>query len=384
MQDKLTMVETIGGHSSFVYEELLRMNTSTQAVLLKRGATPGRYRGSDGSVILDKTRRPLVIPFESGNPVWFLLVLYHLATAKFVVIDNYIGLLGAVKFKPGVQCVQLWHAVGGFKKTGLYDKTTINRSQRAKRRFRRVYNQFQRLAIGSEALAKIHMDAFGLPEERMLRTGIPRTDLFYDEKLKETIVEKLTNDNPALQYKRVLLYAPTYRDGEENEFHFHLDFDRMRRTLGEEYIVLLRLHPAVKTTVDFETQYPGFVYDYSSYPNMNELLLIADCLITDYSSVICEYALLDRPMIFYLYDLDEYLETRGLWEGYESLVPGPVVYTTSELIDVIIQWDFDSPQIQRFSDMWNTYSKGSSSRRLLEFMMDVREKKRQTVQSSSQ
>lgn len=366
LQDKVVLIETIGGHSAYLYRTMKAMQNPFRLVLLTSGKSR-KFRDVEGN-FLKGNGAPTVVPFTSGNPVFFLLSLYHVATARSVLVDNYVGLLAGVTFRPGVECIQLWHAVGGFKRTGLGDKTITHRSSRARSRFQRVYNQFHKLAVGSEGLAKIHMDAFGLPYERMLKTGVPRTDLFFDMGLMSHIKETLLRNNPGLKGKRVLLYAPTYRDGETKGAKLQLDLSQLQSQVGQDSVILLRLHPAVTSEINYEALYPGFVFDYSSYPVMNDLLLVADCLITDYSSVICEYALLGKPMVFFLYDLEEFLEKRGLWDGYESLVPGPVVYTMSELIGVIRDWKFDFAKIRQFARMWNTYSNGESSRHLLEYL----------------
>jgi teichoic acid glycerol-phosphate primase len=371
LRNKVVLIDTIGQQCTFIIDEMMQARPGLPLVLLKRGGRNGQYRNSAGEWV----DGPTVIPFESKNPIYFFRCVYHIATSRFILIDNYHAFLSVIRFKPGVECIQLWHAVGGFKRTGLKDHNTDDRSDSAKRRFTEVYRQFSKLPVGSDALAKIHVDAFGLPEDRMLPIGVPRTDLFFDTGKQQKVMARLRAENPALRDKKVLLYAPTYREGEIEQFRLHLDLDAMQREFGKDHILLLRLHPAIRQHEDFEGMYPGFVYDYSSYPGINELLLVTDCLITDYSSVICDYALLRRPMVFYLYDLDDYLNERGLWEGYESMMPGPVVYTMPELVRVLKTGDIDLDKVAAFADIWHTYSTGQSSRNLVAYMLDKMERR---------
>ncbi|MED4494975.1 CDP-glycerol glycerophosphotransferase family protein [Heyndrickxia coagulans] len=98
-------------------------------------------------------------------------------------------------------------------------------------------------------------------------------------------------------------------------------------------------------------------------------------MITDYSSVPFEFSLLGRPMIFYPYDLESYQATRGLWEPYDQLVPGPIACTTAEIIDLIKTGSFDAGSIEAFSRTWNTYSAGHSSRDLVQYLREQDEKK---------
>lgn len=376
LRDRTIMIETIGQQGPFVIDAWLEERPNWPIVVLKRGG-PRAQRAAHSSIHASAqppahagTTQPKVIPYPSRSPIDFLQSMYYIATSRYILIDNYHAFLAVVKFKPGVTCVQLWHASGGFKRTGLKDQRTDARSLRAQRRFRRVYDQYDILPVGSDALAQIHMDAFGLSESRMIPLGVPRTDLFFDEDKQARVRAQLYAENPSLAHKKVLLYAPTYRDNELEHFQMQLDLDKLRHALGDDYVLMLRLHPAIRQHEDYAQKYPGFVYDYSSYPGVNELLLVTDILITDYSSVICEYALLGRPMIFYLYDLDTYVRDRGLWEGYEQRIPGPVVKTTEELIDVVQSGSFQLEKVAPFADLWHRHSTGQSSRQLVRYLLD--------------
>ena len=134
------------------------------------------------------------------------------------------------------------------------------------------------------------------------------------------------------------------------------------------YLLLIRMHPAVKMSVN-ESQFDG-VIDVSGYPNMNELLVVTDYLITDYSSLPYEFALLKRPQIFYPYDLAEYEQESGFWGAYEEVVPGPVVHSTEEIIELIGGDDFDLERVAAFSELWNAYSKGKSAQALISYLKE--------------
>jgi CDP-glycerol glycerophosphotransferase (TagB/SpsB family) len=362
LQDKLTFIDTFGDNCEFVYDELRQRDDHKKVVFLRKARR--RLRVPAGAK---------VIGFETGNPLDMVRSIYHIATSRFIVIDNYYGFLAAVRFKPGVECIQLWHAAGALKKFGLCDQSVAERSARARRRFLRVYRQFHKVVVGSDALAELFTQAFGLSPDRVLRTGVPRTDLFYDKERQAEILARLRADNPALVGKKVILYAPTFRDHELNNFRLHLDLDRLERELGQDHVLILRLHPAIRGRLQDLSAYRGFVFDYSDYPNVNELLLLADYLITDYSSIPYEYALLGRPMIFYPYDLSTYQEERGLWADYESMVPGPVVFSTAEIVRVIREGAFDLARVQQFAATWNQYSQGQSSRNLVQYLLNGEE-----------
>ncbi|MGG2971697.1 CDP-glycerol glycerophosphotransferase family protein [Geobacillus stearothermophilus] len=361
LQEKITFVVSFGDNSLYVYEALQKKSPGMPVVFLRKKTCP--YTFSDVSA--------KVYEFESVRFWHTLCGIYHLATSKYVIVDNYYGFLAAAPFRPEVECIQLWHAAGAFKTFGLRDASVEHRSLRAKKRFLQVYRQFHKVVVGSEAMAHLFMQAFQLPEKAILRTGVPRTDFFYDVAKHQSIKEKLYRENPLLRDKKVILYAPTYRDDELETFDLQLDLERMYNELAPlGYVLLLKLHPAVKRRLDYDRQrYANFLFDYSDYRDVNELLLVTDWLISDYSSIPFEFCLLQKPMIFYMYDIESYRRKRGLWAGWEEKLPGPILFTTEQIIDYIRQGNVDFDAIRSFAEKWNRYSKGRSSENLVDYLV---------------
>lgn len=306
----------------------------------------------------------LVRGFESGNLLDWFAGIYHLATAKQIFIDNYFGFLAACHFKEDVQCIQLWHANGAIKQFGLLDPSNARRAKRAMERFQLVYDHFTQVAVSSEKMADIFAQCFGLDKHRMLRYGVPRTDYFFDRAEQDASLEILRETFPVIRDKKVILYAPTFRDQELDAPAIALDMEKMYEHFRHEYVIFLRLHPAVNHT--YENKYPGFVYNVSNGFSVNELLTAADLLITDYSSIPFEYALLQRPMIFFAYDLEAYSVSRGFTENYEDLVPGPIARSTDDVIDILKTGYFDMERIRRFANEWNEYAHGESAASMVE------------------
>ncbi len=258
-----------------------------------------------------------IVPFQLKKPKHFLHSIYHLATCEKVFVDNYFGFLAATDFKENVECIQLWHASGAVKRFGLADPSIEHRTQKANERFRKVYQRFDKVVVGSDKMAEIFKKSFNLTEDNILKTGIPRTDFFYEDHVE--IEEKLKKKYPELKNKKVILYAPTFRDHQLTNPDIQLDLNQMYEALHEDYVLLLKLHPAVNT--NFANPYPDFIIDVSSKEKINQLLLITDLLITDYSSIPYEFSLLNKPMIFYSFDLEEYARARGFWEDYHTMTP---------------------------------------------------------------
>lgn len=362
IKDKVTFIVSFGDNVQYVYEEIRRRNVRCDVVFLCKGKNINQFLKYEDTKALS---------IDSKNPIDFFQSFYHLATSRYILVDDYYGFLEATEFKEGVTCIQLWHATGAIKKFGLEDVSVKTCSEKSKQRFLKVYSRFHKVVVGSDIMANHFMDAFNLKGENILRTGIPRTDFFYDSALKERVFHQLEQENSLLWNKKVILYAPTYRDHELDSFKLQLNLDKMKEQLGENYIVVLRLHPAIKKDIDYSKKYPGFVLDYSSSRyDINELLLISDYLITDYSSVLYEYALLKKPIILFAYDLEDYAANRGLWNQYEHAVPGPVVQSTEEIIQLIQDDQFDMKVIEEFSQKWHKYSKGNSSANLISYLFD--------------
>ncbi|WP_071460848.1 CDP-glycerol glycerophosphotransferase family protein [Bacillus massilinigeriensis] len=360
-KDKIVFVVSFTENSSYIYKEMKRQEISCRTVFLATNKMHPYF---------SKHKDATTYKFEPSNFKDFILSSYHLATAKIIFVDNYFGFLATCSFKKEVECIQLWHANGALKKFGLEDASVPSRTKIAQKRFKKVYSKFDKVIVGSEEMAEIFKKAFGINESKILRTGIPRTDLFYDTKRHQHVKNKYLLNNPEFRNKKVILYAPTFRDTSIHSFQMPLNLDMMKDVLGQEYILILKLHPAIKQGVKIKETLKDFVYDFSDCKNINELFFISDLLITDYSSIPFEYCILNKPMIFFPYDLKDYSKTRGFWEDYESFVPGPVVYTTSQLVNVICKITLNSSRCEEFNKKWNRYSTGNSSNNIVKYIQN--------------
>ena len=205
-------------------------------------------------------------------------------------------------------------------------------------------------------------------EHKIIEEGYPRNDrlISFAAEECEAIRKQLGVDD-----KKVILYAPTWRDnqhtsGQGYTYKTEVDFDRLQKELGEEYVILFRAHYLVANSFDF-ARYGGFVRDVSSYGDINDLYIASDLLVTDYSSVFFDYANLERPIIFYMYDLEQYAnEMRGFYLSLDEL-PGPVVKDEDALIAEIKaadKWTADE-KYRCFKERFNPYEDGNSSERVL-------------------
>ncbi|WP_437829502.1 CDP-glycerol glycerophosphotransferase family protein [Niallia taxi] len=351
-QKKIVFCVSFPENTLDINEKLIKTAVNSRSIFL---ATTTQTKK-----LLEENQIGEVLDFTPRKPLHFLTGIRHLATAKIVVLDNYFGFLSSIRFKPNVKVLQIWHAAGAIKTFGLKDSSIQSRTSKANQRFKAVYSQFQYVITGSHEMDTIFHEAFSIQEQQIIHTGIPRTDIFLDEARKNETIKKIYKEYPQFENKRIVLYAPTFRGGNNGMTNAQLDLPLLKKKLSDDTIMLIRLHPSIKEKADIP-EMDGIVYDVSQYPYINDLLLITDLLITDYSSIPFEYSFMRRPMVFFPYDLESYAKDRGFWTDYENLVPGPVAYTTEELAVILEKDSYDLERVETFHKRWNEYSTGKAS-----------------------
>jgi CDP-glycerol glycerophosphotransferase len=257
-----------------------------------------------------------------------------LATARYVVSNDHFP--DWFLRRDDQVCLQTWHGTP-LKRLGL----DVSEMRKAIRRFQRRWDQqvgnWQYVLSPNEFTTPILQRAYAIRGE-MLETGYPRSDVLVRPDLDEAS-RAMRRKLGVPEHARTVLYAPTYRDhvvdgNGRYRLDLHLDLDRLRAAVGPETVILFRKHHYVADAVPAGPD--GFVRDVSSYPDGTELLLAADVLVTDYSSIMFDFANTGRPMLFFTYDLDSYQdEIRGFYLDYIETVPGPMLRTTDEVADAL-------------------------------------------------
>jgi len=278
---------------------------------------------------------------------------YYLATSRVFIVDDYFFPIYVIHPRPGTTIIQTWHACGAFKKVGysLLDKS-FGADEELTRRVR-IHSNYDVCLVASKSSAPHYAEAFGQPLERFeSRFGIPRTDVFFGEEQLARTREAVRRRYGLLDGRRVILYAPTFRGDTIASARAtdDLDLELLHETLGEDHVVLVRLHPFIRSRTVIGPSLAGFAIDVSDHPDINELMLVSDVLVTDYSSAIFEYALLGRPMAFFAPDYEAYERERGFYFDYRTGVPGPIFETTADLAAYLRAGIFDLGRVERFRD----------------------------------
>jgi len=287
---------------------------------------------------------------------------YYLARGKYFVENA--NFPDAYVKRPTQIEVQTLH--GTFlKKMGLDDFSAFDTEAKKQALLRRA-SRWDYLVSPSEYMTEISRRVFRYKKE-MLETGFPRNDILYTHNHSESI-DALKDKFGLPKDKKILLYAPTFRS--RGDFKVELDLDQLAEALSDEYIVLMRLHYFVAKSLDI-SKYGDFVRNVSSYPDIQELYLVADVLMTDYSSVMFDYTNLKRSMIFFAYDLEVYRDIlRGMYLDYEKEIPGPIVRTTVEIADLLLNLDElqekYAEKIEAFYQIHCMYGRGDSTQQVYE------------------
>lgn len=299
---------------------------------------------------------------------FFIGKAYHLATAATIFLDNEFMPMAYTPINPRAKVVQLWHGTGTIKKFGL-DSDTGGIAKLAQKANQRLTH----LIVSSERTKKQYAGAFGVSLERIHVLGMPRTDLILNQDRIQQMKHRFYEQYPVLKGKRCTLYAPTFRDEQVDQPVFGLDFDRFVTCMAEDEVLLLRLHPHVAANCPEAVwgKYNGKIVNVSGYAGVATLLAVSERLITDYSSIIFEYCLLNRPMLFYAYDYESFQrEGRNFYESYPEFVPGPVAYTQPELEKLWCEYQMDNQQLKQFKEGAFRYVDKNATKRLLELIFD--------------
>lgn len=296
-------------------------------------------------------------------------------TAKYWVTNSRVP--DAIIKKKEQVYIQCWHGTP-LKKLG-YDITVkggnaMNSVKDIRHKYKVDSKKYTYMISPSRFCTEKFISAFNLKEEGkeniIIEKGYPRNDFLNNYTKKD--VTRIKKELELPKNKKILLYAPTWRDNQHVSgvgytYKTEVDFDYLKKKLSDEYIILFRAHYFVANNFDF-SKYEGFIYNVSNYDDINDLYVISDVLITDYSSVFFDYSILKRPMIFYMYDLEQYKEElRDFYFDIKEL-PGSIVKEEKELVKAIKDTNnFKYDKLyQAFNDKYTYLDDGFATKRVVE------------------
>lgn len=294
---------------------------------------------------------------------------YYCAISKYLVFNVRQPLW--FRKREGQVFLETWH--GTPLKRLVFDQEEVtSASPKYKEQFYKQRKEWDYLVSANPFSSKTFRSCF-MYEGKMLEYGYPRNDILYASD-KEERAKRLKEKLGIPLDKKTILYAPTWRDDEhygkgEYKFTLALDLKKMKTMLEKDYVLLLRTHHYIADKID-TTGLGGFAYNLSTYDDISEIYLITDICITDYSSVFFDFANLKRPILFYTYDIEKYKnQLRGFYIDMNTEVPGPLLYTSEEVIDAILHIDKIQKRYQKrydeFYDRFCCFDDGHASENIV-------------------
>ena len=341
------------GNPKYIYEKMLEMG------LDKKYTFVWAYSGENPEII---PGNPIIVErYKAGD------YYKYLALSKYWV-NNIIFPIHAKR--PGNVYLQTWHGTP-LKKLG-YDITIPGPEVEGRANFYAESRNWDYLISSNKYSTEIFERAFKY-NKKFLELGYPINDIFFKDNTKK--VEGLKTKLNIPKDKKVILYAPTWKDDEKNAswehfFNLEIDLERLYDKFKDEYVFLLKMHHLVSENLVIDEKMKDFAIDLSDYDDIQELYIMSDILITDYSSVFFDYAHSRRPILFFVPDLNHYIENvRGLYLNMEKELPGPLIKDNDELIDILDNMDKVSDDYkERYDEFYERFCSlctGDSSEKIV-------------------
>lgn len=347
VDEKLIIFESYRGRSyacspKVIYEEMLKDERFKDYTFVWAFKDPKKYeymftqKCPHCGIGNDSLKNAIIIKY--GSQKYF----EYYSKAKYWITNS--RLPEHIVKKPDQVYVQCWHGTP-LKRLGgdiiAETKSALASKKEIMKEYSLEGDKISYMLSPSKFSSEKFSTAFDLKnlgkENVIIEEGYPRNDFLFNYKKDD--IKRIKEELNIPANKKIILYAPTYRDDQHKSglgytYKTEVDFDYLKEKLEDDYVILFRAHYFIANSFDFE-KYGDFIYDVSKIDDINELYIISDILITDYSSVFFDYANLKRPIIFYMYDLDHYeKELRGFYVDLEEL-PGDIVKKEKDIVDIL-------------------------------------------------
>ena len=291
-----------------------------------------------------------------------------LAKQDFIFADDLVPIFEALDLSDRTKLIQVWHAGEGFKAVG-YSRFGKKSSPHPTFSCHRKYDY---VITGSERLVDVYSEVFGISKENILPLGMARLDGFLDADRISSKKKSFYEAHPECEGKKLVLFSPTFRGtGQKSAFYDYdmIDMDAVYDFCGDEYIWAFKMHPFTHGKPPIPDKYSDRIIDLSDSQDINDLYYVTDIMITDYSSTYFEYALMERPILFYTYDRTVYEVHRGVQKGILETAPGKVCDTFGELMDALKNKDYDFEKTLKFrEENFGNYD-GKASDRIIDTIL---------------
>ena len=305
-----------------------------------------------------------------------LLYFYYLAKAKYWVFNC--KMQEFIRKKNNQIYLQTWHGTP-LKRLGhdisVDEDTTFSRTGMTYEQMCQSYDvdvaRYDYMISPNRFCSEVFPSAFGVSKEKLIETGYPRND-FITNASKEDVLKIKERLNVPVD-KKVILYAPTWRDNSYvaagYTFELKADFYKWKELLGNEYVLVFKPHYLIINKYKDDEALKGFLYSIDATAEVNELYVISDILITDYSSVFFDYAVLNRPIYFYMYDFEDYRDQlRGFYLDVYTELPGKIYENEDMLLKAIVNKDYDFECLKTFNERFSHAQSGDCAKKVVDIL----------------
>ncbi len=302
-----------------------------------------------------------ITDFNQMSPFRLAAWLFHFmrryAAAEYVFICDYFLPVAACRKRPETKVVQLWHSCGLMKKIAYDTQEDIPEGYHGD-----MFGNYTYLTLSAKACIPVHEKALRLSKDHIFATGVSRTDFYFDEEWKENCRKQFSRKHPEAAGKKIAVWAPTFRGNAGAPRLVGLaEVQEAAKALQDDWYFVIKVHPHIDAHRQLST---------SKIPT-EELLPVADVLITDYSSILFDFLLFRKPAVLFAPDLEEYKKSRGLYIDYSEL-PFAYAASASALIEAVSAAESRAFQhrdeIRSFTDKYDGACDGHSTKRILQLI----------------
>lgn len=289
---------------------------------------------------------------------YILKCMYHIATSKVCILDGYSIPISILNHKKDLEIIQIWHASGAIKKFGLQSLNKKDGRGKGIAKVMNMHKNYSHVMAPSIATAKFYEEAFGIEKNKIFINGLPRLDYLLDKELANNKKEEFYKEYPKYKDRETILYVPTFRKDTDNTQYTQNLISSINFL---KYNLVIKLHPLDKSE---ELKEYTVNKKYSTY----DLLNIADYIITDYSAVAFETSILNKPLYFYVYDIEEYKQIRGLNIDLFKEINSATSTNAKEIINAIQNNEYNSEELEVFRDKYIGKDYYNNTKKLVDFV----------------
>lgn len=284
--------------------------------------------------------------------------MYHLAASEVCIIDSYWPAVSLLKHKRSLDVIQLWHAIGKIKKSGHASLGAKSGRSSSLAKALNMHRNYDHIIAGAEAWNDFYCQSFDVSEDKLLNYGLPRIDYLINT--EEQNRKRFFDENPELSGRKIILYAPTFRRNMESKWAQIADGIDC-----SEYVLIIKNHPSQRI---YDEKPQGHVYYFDDWKTM-DLISVCDYVITDYSAIALEAAVLNKKTYYWLYDYEEYTRNNGLNIDLYDVVPDNVFENVEDIMRSIESNSYSMEQLKKYRERFLPQDLGSSARKICDLII---------------